>query len=194
MSRQPLQVQRDLPSREAITQHQIHTLLAVVGTLFPYIAEPHRETNIPNGHKMDGEATASASTTFIKVCDRIDKIVEDESRWDLKITQNLEDQAKEVLQYHKALLGEQIIATKIMVLPHNRFRPAIYTMEDGTVVAELGDFIAAGKSPAEALQAWDMLFVGEIDPKIFEWLKQREEAIDEGTPPPPAPRRKKRKK
>lgn len=201
MSTPPKQ-DNSLPSRYIVTATQVHTLLNVAGMLMPYILQPHQELqNIPSSHKIDGEAALAAQTTFINVCDRLDKIVADESRWSLDAQKTLEASAAEVYEHHKALLREQIIATRTLSSPHNRYRPTLYKLKDGTYAAILGDIndlenaiTAVGDSPLAAMLAWDMIFEGKLDPKLFEWLQQREAALESGEPTPPMPKTPKRKK
>lgn len=192
-----------MPSRDSINALQIHTLLNIAGMLMPYIVEPAREPeNIPNSHKkIDGEAAMAAQVTFIKVCDRLDKLVEENDRWTFDVQRTLESDLANLYQQHTVLLKEQIIATKSINLPHNRFRPTLYTLKDGNYAAILGNLddldnaiVAVGPSPAAALQAFDMLFNGEIPPGLLDWLKQREVALDAGKTPPPMPKTKRKKK
>lgn len=190
-----------MPSREAVNAQQIHSLLNIAGMLTPYLLEPAREPeNIPDSRKkIDGEAQLAAQVTFIKVCDRLDKLVEENDRWTFDVQRTLENDLSNLYQHHTALLKEQIIATKMINLPHNRFRPTLYALKDGNYAAVLGSIddldnaiAAVGDSPAAALHAWDMLFRGELPPGLFDWLKQREAALDAGTTPPPMPKRKKK--
>lgn len=190
-----------MPSRDSINATQVHTLLNIAGMLMPYLIEPAREPeNIPgNRKKIDGEASMAAQVTFIKVCDRLDKLVEENDRWTFDVQRTLESDLTNLYQHHTALLKEQIIATKAINLPHNRYRPTLYALKDGNYAAILGSLddldnaiAAVGDSPAAALQAFDMLFNGQIPPGLFDWLKQREAALDAGTTPPPMPKRKKK--
>lgn len=190
-----------MPSRDSVNATQVHTLLNIAGMLMPYILEPQREPeNIPGARKkIDGEAAMAAQVTFIKVCDRLDKIVEENDRWNFDTQRTLETDLANLYQHHTALIKEQIIATKMINLPHNRFRPTLYALKDGNYAAILGSLddldnaiAAVGDSPAAALHAWDMLFRGELPPGLFDWLKAREAALDAGTTPPPMPKRKKK--
>jgi hypothetical protein len=192
-----------MPSRDSVNAMQIHTLLNIVGTLTPYILEPAREPeNVPNSHKkIDGEAQMAAQVTFIKVCERLDKLVEENDRWTFNTQRTLEADLSNLYRHHTALIQEQIIATKTINLPHNRFRPTLYALKDGNYAAILGSLddldnaiAAVGDSPAAALHAWDMLFNGQLPPGLFDWFKQREIALDTGKTPPPMPKINKRKK
>lgn len=193
--------QFNLPHRDSVTAMQINTLLQTAGMLMPYLLNPVRELeNVPSGHKLDGEAAMAAQVTFINICDRLDKIVADSDRWELTAQRTLEATLTEVYQKNAELLKEQIIATKILNLPHNRYRPTLFKLTDGNIAAVLGSIddldnaiAAVGRSAAEALRAFDMLFNGEIPTDLFDWLKTREKAIEEGKTPPPMPKRKKKK-
>jgi hypothetical protein len=191
-----------MPSRDSINATQIHSLLNIAGMLMPYILEPAREPeNVPSSRKkIDGEAAMAAQVTFIKVCDRLDKLVEENDRWTFDVQRTLETDLSNLYQHHTTLIKEQIIATKAINLPHNRFRPTLYALKDGNYAAVLGSIddldnaiAAVGDSPAAALHAWDMLFKGELPPGLFDWLKQREAALDSGKTPPPMPKTKKKK-
>lgn len=192
----------NLPSRAQVTNQQIHVLLQVVGMLSPYILNPHREIeNIPGKNEMNGEAAVAAQTTFINTCAKLDSILADDTRWTMDINQTLENQLYAVYITQQELLKEQIIATKEINLPHNKYRPTLYKLRDGNFAAILGDLndldnaiAATGESPAAALLAWDMLFEGKIPAHLFDWLKQREAALEAGEPTPPQPQPPKRRK
>lgn len=192
----------NLPSRIDLTTAQIHSLLHVAGTLLPYILNPHHELeNVPNSHKLDGGSAAAAQATFINTCDRLDKILADESRWSMEIQKSLEASLSEVYEIHKKLLTEQREAIRTLNAPHSRFKPTLYALTDGNYAAILGDIkdldnaiAAVGQSPAAALIAWDMIFRGEIPADLFNWLKAREAALEAGQTPPPMPKKPRKKK
>lgn len=203
MSNQSQKSQNNLPSRAQVTAQQVQVLLHVVGMLSPYVLQPHRELeNIPGqSNAMSGESAVAAQTTFINTCAKLDAILADDTRWTMDINQTLENQLYAVYVTQQELLKEQIIATKEINLPHNKYRPTLYKLRDNTYAAILGDLddldnaiAATGESPAAALLAWDLLFEGKIPAHLFDWLKQREAALDAGEPTPPQPKPPKRKK
>jgi hypothetical protein len=182
MSNQYPKSQNNLPSRAQVTAQQVQVLLHVVGMLSPYVLQPHRELeNIPGQNAMNGEAATAAQTTFINVCSKLDAILADDTRWTMDINQTLENQLYAVYVTQQELLKEQIIATKEINLPHNKYRPTLYKLRDNTYAAILGDLD-------------DLDNAGKIPAHLFDWLKQREAALDAGEPTPPQPKPPKRKK
>jgi hypothetical protein len=159
-----------IPSRDEVTVRQLGALLSCAATLYPVLLnlEPDRDSH-------NGGAYEAAEATFTKICDRIDGIIDDPKRWSLDHQNMLEMQLSMLYQEHINLLTTQKAATELLAAPHTIHKPKLMKLEDQTWVAILGDLqfpdnciVGSGKSPAEALMAWDMVFTGRMQAQTIE--------------------------
>ena len=64
-----------IPNRESIAEQQVNTALNILNNLAPFILAPHREfPNLPK--ELDGGTECAAVTTFVKVCARLDAMLD----------------------------------------------------------------------------------------------------------------------
>ncbi|HSX11621.1 MAG TPA: hypothetical protein VLF94_07905 [Chlamydiales bacterium] len=180
-----------LPHPDAVTNAQVVTLLNIVGMLLPLLTKP--EETIPGKSNPDGNVSDSAAATFISVCNRLDEIVADKSRWNLEFQKNLEQKAEVIHQQNLGVLRTQQAAAAEVISPHFRYRPNVARSPDGGWMAYLGDptttnvILGLGRSPNEAVLNFDSIFKGTVPPYMVEWLAAREQALEEDQTPPPFP-------
>lgn len=179
------ELQVPLPQRDHVTSQQLSTLLQTAAALYPVLLnhDPDKESN-------NGGAYEAAEATFLKICDRIDGIIDDGDRWSLNAHRTLEAQLSQLYQDHTNMIRAQHVAVQALAAPHTIHKPQLMYLEaDGLWLAVLGKLedpknavIAAGKNPAEAMMAWDLVFTGQMTPQKLEIQ-----------PEPPAPKARKKK-
>lgn len=177
-----------LPSRDAVTAHQVNTVLGIVQTVGQFLAQPDIDAANPHkpGGSMDGGPRDSATVTFIKACERLDAILEEKPRWDMEIQRLLELQLAKLMQEQRIFLQAQIAASLALNTPSYLHQPTIINAGDGNFVALLGDpdapaCLGIGNSPEAACQDFDRSFKGEITESQLKWLA--EHADDKQTTP-----------
>lgn len=202
----PRQVgQAVMPTREALTRSQLETLHAVVTTLSPFLLGDterrsfffHQVEEEVAKKKLDGGVALSASMTFMSVCDRIDAILKDQTRWDTSAHDKLYDAIAAVQKAQVDYLTAQADIVKMQARPSIQFKPLI--ANDGEhIIAYYGDItrngyaiIGVGRTPQEALEDFDRAFLKTSQEQIImaaESLdeKKRRQAA-ELTPPPAEP-------
>lgn len=151
-----------MPSKEQTLDKQVDTVLSVIGALTPFIIAPLRDFDPPR--ELDGGVAASAVTTFAAACDRLDKMLKDESKWDLKGHDGL--YAAMTAHFSKAaeMHTAQTQTLLDMRRPCNIRRPHI-TLIDGEFIAIWGDpsrpgnhIMGKGLTPEAALADYDAAF------------------------------------
>lgn len=186
--------------RETVTNLQLGMLLAVVNSLFAY----NTLGDSDGKDATDGGARMIAENTLRAACDRIDKILNDDSRWDFRIQESLEAQMlltyKQAFQFQKA----QTLNANLMNTPAFRFRPTICKLIDGSWAAVLGDLttsdgaiIGRGHCPQAAIDDFNAVFLNGVPPEVQAHADAREQAFESGDPAPPAivvKKQKRRKK
>ena len=180
--------------RDLSTNQQIGMLLGVCANMSTVLLNPERaHENIPGAQSMDGEAHQAAAVTFMKACDRLDKILDDPARWGIDYQHRLEQQYEERHEAQLKMMAAQqseSLSRKLSAdhirAPSFRYRPMLIN-EDGTWVAFLGNpediengISGVGPNPEAALRSFDASFDGKISPAVALWLKQHEENIDQG--------------
>lgn len=178
-----------LPNRENITMAQFNSLLGVfIHTANFLIATDPSKTE---GGPLDGGVKSSVETTLIKLCNRLDSMLDDESRWGLAIHNSAEAALCGVYEQHAKMLTEQTKAYAEISSPHHRYKPQLVKMSDGSWLAFAGNphdidnaLCGVGDSPAMALEAFDALFSGKMPEHLQGWLKAREQALSTGQKPP----------
>lgn len=181
--------------RDLSTGQQIGMLLSVSNTMLQALLNPEREhENIPGVKSMAGEAHVAAENTFIKVCERLDAILEDKRRWGIAYQLNLEKQYNEqhaaslaLVNAQREMAEQQKTSAAEVTAPHFRYKPMLVKLEEGGWAAFLGDvndldkgILGVGADPAAALKSFDEAFAGKLSPAIVAWLKQRETDLETG--------------
>jgi len=187
--------------RDLSTQNQVNSLLAIGGAMMDFLTEkPKDAENIPGLRPLPGEARAAAETTLIKVCDRLDTILDEKERWGIAYQLSLEKMFIESAKRSRILAERQLKmflmetqkaeaqrdAALEVKSPHFRYKPTLFALKDGGWAAFLGDendldhgITGVGASPAEALKAFDMVFSGKMPEHMKQIAQQREKELDE---------------
>lgn len=118
-----------------------------------------------NRPSQDGGVNCAVETSLIKLCDRVDKILEADTRWDLQAHGQLEKKLNEVYSKHLELLETQKEAFEEMTAPHKDVKPTFVLLKDGRWAAMIGDttdptkcLVGVGDSAAEALEDFRVKF------------------------------------
>jgi hypothetical protein len=181
-----------IPSRDQVTQVQIGTVLSSIATLVPFFQLIRYEDDeaFKNG-ALDGGTKAAVQTTLIKACSRLDKILDEDSRWSLDSIRTLETHLSGLYHEQAKLIRLQQQQIYNLNRPHMKHNPALGRLNDGSWIAFLGDLndinnavIGVGGSPAQALEAFDEMFNGNIPSHLTAWMAVREEALKNGLQPP----------
>lgn len=153
---------RMVPSRVEQTNQQIHSLLAIHSTVLQTLMyTPERdqlETGKP-GTALDGGVISSAETTYINVCNRLDELLTDPTRWKLDTMDKLETALQGVYESQATLNKESERVTTLTARPHVFLRPKVVQLASGEWVAAIsgdpGSLRGYGLSPAEAMLEFD---------------------------------------
>lgn len=145
-----------VPSREFITDQHVGVLLSSIREVGIWMAKS--EDMVP------GEARTAAENTFIGLCERLDKIIAEESRWSLTGTTNFYDELVETQKAQQEFLSTQTAAASLVLRPSYIHRPTIMRDEthfyaiwgDNTISG--GAIIGIGATPNEALADFDAAF------------------------------------
>jgi len=185
-----------IPNRDVTVSQQVGTLLAAANTFMAFLANTRdiiKEE--PEVSPIDGGAKCAAETTLIGICNRLDKVMADESRWSMDLQNTLEAQLSQVYTEHTRNLVEQRHATALAVAPQSRLAPQLTRLSNGMWAAFIGnpssekDYVAGiGNSVQEALDNFDLVVQGKPVPFMEQWLKNYEQSnrqsVDGGTNPP----------
>lgn len=192
----------DLPTpvpflhRDISTQSQVTVLLQVTGMMITALTSLNDEDAT-----KQTEAHVAAENTFIKALERLDEMLDDKTRWTPEFQKSLErlyeeqhenrtkafKAQRQVAEIQARVANVQEKVSEEMLTPHFRYKPAIYQLEDGKWICLLGDpansasgVIGTGKTPKEAVEAFDAFFNGEIPDPLHAWLHRREQDLESG--------------
>lgn len=171
-----------VPSREFITDQHVGVLLASIREVGIWMAKS--EDMVP------GEARTAAENTFIGLCERLDKIVTEDSRWSMVATTNFYDELVETQKAQQEFLSTQTAAASLVLRPSYIHRPTL--MRDETnFYAVWGDstragasIIGVGATPNAALADFDAAFDRAPAAQLNLILETENSESPEETPPP----------
>lgn len=136
-----------IPTKEELTNHQLGPVLAVIRELTPFLLEDVVEPGgTPTARALTGEVTLAASTTFIKACSRIDTILDDESRFSMKAHTDVMTELVKTYKLQQKFIIAQTESTEMLRKPHFVLRPTVVPMGDSQYVAYWGDLSKAGQA------------------------------------------------
>lgn len=156
-----------IPTKEFITEQQVSACLSVLRELHGYVQGPAMNffgEAPPERPELDGGVKSSVAVAIISVCDRLEKIMGDESRWRVEETLSVFKEMTATQKAQQAFLHEQTAAAHSVQLPHYQLRPEL--MSDGELFFAVwgnknlpgGRIVGRGKTPAEALADFDDAF------------------------------------
>lgn len=169
---------------ESINFVQFNTLLSAVNAYMAFIANARIESDdYKPGKAIDGGVMLAAEQTFVGICNRVDAMISDSSRWTMVQQQSLEASAKALYEEHRKLIQDQRAAVATMQSPHVRFHPQlIYIEEQKRWAAVFGDassaatsIIGVGPSAEDALRDFDIKFTSNI----YDQTKDQTKRVDE---------------
>lgn len=179
-----------LPSRETTSDLQFGTVLSVLGALTPYLLLTQREIEGGIPTSVDGGAVASATATFAVACDRLDKMLNDSTRWGLETTDTLNTSVKEHFRGAVEVQKAQVQAVSDMRRPSSVHKPRLTTVA-GEFIALWGDptlpggmILGRGLTPEAALVDFDLAFTRKVAeqlrfaPAATDTLKEMAEAAE----------------
>lgn len=194
-SRTPRAPQISMSSREIVTRYQIDSLLQVLGMSSSALAHFLRIS--PEGEKLtpcETEARISIENTVRATCERMEAILKEESRWSMEFQVEAERKFTEAQNLNNELLAKQRDAAAEISSPHFRYRPTLLRLIDGSWGAFLGDIermdqgvIGVGKTPQDAIEAFDDAWKGITNAKVLAWAKERESNLENGEDTKPFP-------
>lgn len=183
-----------IPSREQVTNLQVSTLLSSLATLLPFYRKSsawNADDDSARVDRVDGGAQMAMELSIVNICDRLDSIVTDQSRWSMAATNELERHLAMLYTEHAKTLKLQQQQLYYMARPSSRHNPAMLRLKDGSWLAILGRIedidnaiVGVGGSPEQALEAFDEMFNGKIPSHLEAWMAMREEAIQNNLQPP----------
>jgi hypothetical protein len=170
----------NIPERQLTTSQQVNTLLGVASHFWAMLNAPQMpDDTLPRVGTVQGESRLAAETTFIKTCEALQLILDEKPRWDFSFQQSLEKDYAEAMSLNKDFLVAQRHAARENASPHNRRSPVLHKLTDGTWMAILGNLmdmenaiIGVGKCPQEALEAFDLMFNGEVPDSVTEFINK----------------------
>ena len=179
-----------LPSREAINSMQVTNLLNILGVASSCLTRIVTDVeDEKRGGANDGGALMAAETTIINVCARLDAMLEEAGRWTLDSQNTLEAQLSALYVANTGMLNAQKAAYDELNSPHARLKPVLLKLGPSEWLAFCGDarnldnaIVGMGGCPAEAIDAFDAIFKGEVPEHLKAFLAAREAAVAQGQP------------
>lgn len=184
-----------LSARELTNQQQLQSLLGVAGFMHMALhTSTHDEEGEPIARPAIPESGIAAENCFIKACEAIEKIVTDPARWGTEFQSKVEADYSRAMQLNLEYIQANRDAAAERATPHAAFEKQLKfaRMEDGSHVAFIGDprqpnngVFGVGRSPQEALDAFDTAFRGVIAESTKAWAEAEsaKEQAKESEPP-----------
>jgi hypothetical protein len=154
-----------VPHRDSVSQMQIGAILSVMHALQPYLLY-NVTRDVDAGHpELDGGSAAAATSTFVKACERMEKILSDENRWTLSDHDELIRSILKTQAGIQAFNEENVTTVRSLRLPHRKYHPQFavagefYIAFAGDPSFPGGQIIGKGRTPQEALDDFDSAFV-----------------------------------
>lgn len=131
-------IRTPLPSREYVTATQIGTLLSaltVSGNLWIAATRTEDDDGVPKASQADGGVAMAAEMSVVALLNRIDKVVNDDSRWNMETQNMLEGLLARMYQENTEVLRQTSYATALASAPHTRMNPTLLKHGDLWVAA-----------------------------------------------------------
>lgn len=175
-----------LPSKEMVTGHQLANLLNAAGVLLR-ILEGSRfndDDDEPQVSAIDGGAKMAAEQALVAVCQKVEEITKDHTRWDTTERDALALASMDVLEANRRFLEAQTESAKLVQKPSFRFRPPLMKLAQGwcAIIGDPNDadncVMGLGATPQEALDSFDDAFKGAVSEKTLKFCLEHEKMID----------------
>lgn len=187
-----------MPSRESTCTQQISTVLMVMRELQPYLLTEIVDIGVEHRPDLDGGAGCAAMSTFVKACSRLDEMLDDKTRWNLKENDELYQAITEQMKTAAEVNRNQVEAIKRIQSPAVRLKPALTTVAGEFIAFHStsnlpgGTIIGKGKTPSAALEDFNAAFERIVEQQLR--FAAASEARLKAQPEAPAPIENKRKK
>lgn len=176
-----------VPNRENINSVQLMNLLNVFSMTTNFLLHAQANNGL-EGTKFDGGAKSAVETTVIRLCDRIDTILDETQRWTLDANNKLEAEHAAAMKEHTRMLSAQADAYAEITAPHHRLKPTLLKIGPGEWLAFSGDpdnmasaVTGMGTCPEAAIKAFDDTFRGLSNPDLEKFLTERDTTINQNT-------------
>jgi hypothetical protein len=160
-------------TKELVTAAQVNTLMGVLNQLTHSVSffSGASEDGECSGGLNDGGAKCALEASMMGVCQRLDILLAESSRWGVDDVEEFQRSIKAIQEKHLNVLARQQEALRVMNLPSIKLRPAL-SFIDGCWVAVYGEagklenrVVGLGNTPVEAMQDFDKAF-GEAKPQF----------------------------
>jgi hypothetical protein len=158
-----------LPGIGDMTHQQVSTCLHIIGSLIPFVLKGSVRsiTDFDEIKEVDGGTACAASTTIIKASNRLDAILDDDSRWEVKKVLENQESIEQAVKDQATVMrtqAEHIARPSTKLQPAVGFSPeqrqwvAVYESPDPNLIPIHG----VGSTPEEALLAFDQNFTSVV--------------------------------
>lgn len=179
-----------LPGRESVNFVQFSALMGVLNAYMAFLTNNRMaDVDQPHGGPLDGGVKASAESTFIGICSRVDSLLEDESRWGMRSQDSLESSLLSLYADQRENIRLQKESMLRMDAPHIRFRPTLIQMADGQWAAYYGNpaakqelVVGVGPNPEAAVRHYDEVFIGKEYEQNTKAMDENGRKVPEGQP------------
>lgn len=168
-----------IPQREVLNQMQMDTLLRAAQTLMSALSHFPDDSDSPHKPSADGGSRMAMDASLCRILDRIDRVVLDNSRWEVDSLKSVEEKLGAMYESQRELLEVRKIVESQALAPHMKYKPVLMRVPDGWV-AVYGDpnfldkaVVGYGETPALALKCFDLLFDGEVPQGLTDWITKQ---------------------
>jgi hypothetical protein len=186
-----------LSNRCVETSAQINHVLSVMAmtsaSLANYKRQGYSEETKEHPLKLS-EGELALEKTLWAACSRMEKILDDDARWDDTFQRKVEKEYDELHKLQMDAIEQQKRAAAEVVSPHFRYRPDLKRLRNGQWMAILGNddqlefaIYGIGDSAQQAMEEFDMVFNKGVPASVFQFALKREAALNNGTEHPTFP-------
>jgi hypothetical protein len=159
------------PPRDLVTGNQLNHLLGAARTMMSCLQgiDPDLDDgDTPKSSREDGGVLMAAEQTFIGICNRIDEIISDTPRWDMKSQDVLEEDLSNMFKEQAKATRVHAVAQAKAVSPAIRHGALLFKLSSEAWVAYSGDLanandsiVAIGECPEAAFANFDQVCWGK---------------------------------
>lgn len=168
-----------IESKSLTSRAQLIDVLSVFGTIGQFLVRANSDDfSQHTGGKLDGGVKGAIEATMINVCNRLDSILADESRWTLQDRDTLEKKMMKSFEASADLFEKQRALAKEANTPHHKYLPALIRIRPGLWMAIKGSLenidagiVGLGESPQAALDCFDACFEGKLSQEQINYIQ-----------------------
>lgn len=175
-------------TREDSHAAQIKSLVHLLASFQAYLLLDTRSSP-DTSPELDGGVRDAAVATFSKICDRVDAILEDSSRWNLDFHDQLQKSVIDLQKGQKRLIDSQEQSVKMLRRPSYQLRPTLamsgteYLAIWGDMTRPGGAIVGHGPTPNAALLDFDAAFDRTPDAQFILIAENLGHQTEQDTPP-----------